>query len=298
MRSWKPYAGKQRVMTFSPDGSILATSGGTSMHIWLWHPSTGELKAKHNLGHRGMEAVEFSPDGQYLAAPSIHSHIVTWPVDASEPEQFRALSAGSCNAKMLAFSPADGRLVGASPSGLVCWHDVRNADPMRGPDITTIRGPGGPPVRSIRFTPDGARLLVGAADLEIWPPDLGAAVGFVRTNKRNGVRAIAVTQDGERAAVVIRNTVRVCSLAELKFERTLHWGSDMVYTTAFTPDGRTVLTAGADGSVRFWDVATGTETRRFDWGIGKVSVAAFAPDGLTCAAGGENGEIVVWDVDA
>src|SRR5262245_33350053 len=65
----------------------------------------------------------------------------------------------------------------------------------------------------------------------------------------------------------------------------------------FTPDARTAMTAASDGLVRFWDAATGKQTRVFDWKIGKLSSAAFSPDGLTCAAGGENGQIVVWDVD-
>ena len=69
------------------------------------------------------------------------------------------------------------------------------------------------------------------------------------------------------------------------------------FALAFSRDGRMLLTAGADGAVRFWDVGTWQEANRFDWGIGKIHLVAFAPDGLTCAATGENGQVVVWDVD-
>jgi WD40 repeat protein len=46
-------------------------------------------------------------------------------------------------------------------------------------------------------------------------------------------------------------------------------GSPRMVTTAypgavaFSPDGKTLATANNDGSVRLWDVATGTEDPRF-----------------------------------
>jgi WD40 repeat protein len=71
-----------------------------------------------------------------------------------------------------------------------------------------------------------------------------------------------------------------------------------VWALGWTAGGKVLMTAGADGFVRLWDVAAVKELRSFAWDIGKVYCAAFAPDGLTCAAGGEKGQVVVWDVDA
>jgi RNA polymerase sigma factor (sigma-70 family) len=39
-----------------------------------------------------------------------------------------------------------------------------------------------------------------------------------------------------------------------------------VFFAAYTPDGKALVTAGRDGTVRLWDLATAREIRRFDWG--------------------------------
>lgn len=66
---------------------------------------------------------------------------------------------------------------------------------------------------------------------------------------------------------------------------------------AFTPDGRRLLTAGQDGTVRVWDSHTGRVAGAFEWPIGKLTALAVAPDGLTAAAAGQKGQIVVWDLE-
>ena len=41
---------------------------------------------------------------------------------------------------------------------------------------------------------------------------------------------------------------------------------DVMSFAAYLPDGRALVTAGRDRTVRLWDLATGKELRRFDWG--------------------------------
>ena len=65
----------------------------------------------------------------------------------------------------------------------------------------------------------------------------------------------------------------------------------------WSPDGRTLATAGADGAVTFWNSDGFAQRARFGWKLGPLSAVAFAPDGLTCAAGAGGGRVVWWDVD-
>jgi hypothetical protein len=65
---------------------------------------------------------------------------------------------------------------------------------------------------------------------------------------------------------------------------------------AFTPDGGTLLTAGADGLARAWDTAGGRPRATLDLGVGPLTAVTVSQDGLRAAAAGTGG-VAVWDLD-
>src|SRR5262249_47028479 len=69
-----------------------------------------------------------------------------------------------------------------------------------------------------------------------------------------------------------------------------------VHAIAFAPDGKTVATAGADGTVRVWD-ANGRQVRKLEQ-PGEAVGVAFAPEGKTLVAvsAGKGGALIAWDV--
>ncbi len=53
-----------------------------------------------------------------------------------------------------------------------------------------------------------------------------------------------------------------------------------VLAASFSPDSRTVVTAGMDNTARLWDAASGKELQRLTHGD-MVFAASFSPDGRT-----------------
>jgi WD40 repeat protein len=63
----------------------------------------------------------------------------------------------------------------------------------------------------------------------------------------------------------------------------------------FSPDGRTIATAGADRTVRVWDAATGRELMVFTGHRDSIQSLAFSPDGSRLVTAGVDQTIRFWD---
>ncbi len=66
---------------------------------------------------------------------------------------------------------------------------------------------------------------------------------------------------------------------------------------AFSADGRRALIAGADKSVRLWEVEGNRELRRFIGHTASVWSVAFSPDGRRALSGGADNVVRLWDVE-
>src|SRR5260370_23501842 len=64
---------------------------------------------------------------------------------------------------------------------------------------------------------------------------------------------------------------------------------------AFRPDGRHVVSACLDGTVKVWDVATGREVSSFHHHLRNPARAWFSPDARLLAWTCQDSDINVWD---
>jgi len=68
-----------------------------------------------------------------------------------------------------------------------------------------------------------------------------------------------------------------------------------VYCVTYGPDGKELASVGKDGTVRFWDAASGHATRTARVLTQEVNCVAYAPDGRTFATAADDGLVKVWE---
>ncbi|HEU0090017.1 MAG TPA: hypothetical protein VFQ77_20590 [Pseudonocardiaceae bacterium] len=68
-----------------------------------------------------------------------------------------------------------------------------------------------------------------------------------------------------------------------------------VLAVAYSPDGATLTTTGADGTARVWDARSGEPVRTLTGHTDWVLAVAYSPDGTTLTTTGDDGTIRVWN---
>jgi hypothetical protein len=91
-------------------------------------------------------------------------------------------------------------------------------------------------------------------------------------------------------------TVRLWDVASGQQRTALGGHTSEVNAVAFSRDGLTLASAGADGTIRLWDRTAGKECGRFTGHQGLVESLAFSPDGRLLASASADTTVLVWDV--
>src|ERR1700722_15251352 len=69
----------------------------------------------------------------------------------------------------------------------------------------------------------------------------------------------------------------------------------LVYSLAFSPDGKLLVTAGFDNVLKVWDAATGKELRELKGHTKPVYCVTFNKDGSLIASSSDDQTIRIWN---
>jgi RNA polymerase sigma factor (sigma-70 family) len=273
-------------VAFAPDGAKLAT-GGFAGAVQLWDVATGDCLATRKLGASSVHSLAFAPDGQVVAACEQGKGTRLWDIE-NDRETFIASSLSSPVAPV--FSP-DGRLmaINSLDGEFALWDRATGQTRLAAEGV------------AVAFAPDSRSLAVSSRDggalmvidtptgTELWKTELGWGP------TKGG---LAFAPDGKTIVTERSGVLRFFEAGSGR-ERLgtpqAHQGG--VHVVRYTPAGRTIVTAGADGTVRTWDAATARQLLVISHHNPAPTVAVSA-DGTSLATAGQGPEgiVTVWDL--
>ena len=247
------------------DGRL--ATGGEDGRIAIWRP--GEQAPVTVLqGHTApVVSLAVSPDGAALASASWDQTVRLWTLASSTN---RVLEGHTQNVNGVAFTPDGRSLVSAGYDlTLRIW-------PLSGsaPVIRTLPSP----LNAVAVAPDGEIVAAGANGNLYFLTPAGELRGEVSAAQMP-IIALAISGDGKLvAAAGIRGSVTIIERASRNVARTLVGPGLPVWSVAFFPDNRTLLTGGTDRMVRRWDAVSGEHIGSVAMGAPEDPLAAYAGD--------------------
>jgi WD40 repeat protein len=131
--------------------------------------------------------------------------------------------------------------------------------------------------------------------VRIWDLRNGGKLGEFKILTWGQVHSVAFSPDGSLVAAEAGEKVCLYDVTAKRMlgrEWQAHTGG--VWPLAWAPDSRTLVSAGNDGTIKLWNLATCELILTLKQELGPVYSLAFTKDGNLLASGGADGDVRLW----
>ncbi|MGA6928352.1 MAG: c-type cytochrome [Pseudolabrys sp.] len=257
--------GAVNAVAYLRDGRVV--TAGADARIAIWTPGQQQPDRILNGHSAPIASVAISPDNTVLASASWDRTVRLWPLNGGEP---RVLEGNAQNANGVVFSPDGKNVVSAGYDATVrIWPLSGGSEIVR--SLPT-------PLNDVAVAPDGEIVAAGANGKVYFLSAGGDVLSEIEASP-TPVIAVAISPDGNLvAAAGIRGSVAVIERKSRKLAHTLVGPGLPVWSVAFFPDNRTLLTGGTDRMIRRWDASSGEPIGAVAVGTPEDPLAAYAGD--------------------
>ena len=270
------HPGEITSLAFSGDAGLVVT-GGRDQLARIWSGLNGR-RLRQLAGHDGQVLdVAITAAGTEVATASTDGTARIWSVSSGLLEA--PLFGHTRFVRTVDFSPSGLSVVTASDDGTArTWA-------LNGRRLTTLAGHTGT-VFDARFSPDGFTVMTGGDDgtVRLWDAGTRPQLEEGDLDPPEAAESTAMSPDGKITARVIDGDLQLehpdGTVVKLDGHRLA------VTSVAFDPEGERLLSAGREGDVVLWDVASGQALRVLRGHFGEVSDARFSPDGRWIVSAG------------
>jgi WD40 repeat protein len=293
---------------FLNQNKLLVTHSCGTIKVWDLGLRTERVLAKHEQKLPNTitsTAIVYQSDflaNKMLATASEDNTIKIWDIATGKllKEISRKIEIDWLNPnwiKSLAFSP-DGQILVTGSDDLQVWN-IEAGKSTSLPHHSNW-------IRSLAFSPDGQTLASGSDDniIEVWDcsPCKTTSRMYIIVGEhahKGAIHSLAFSPDSQiLASGSYDDTVKLWDVNTGELLHTLTGHSNTVTSVTFSPDGRTLASAGLvyDQTIKLWDVATGEEINTLTGHSRSVVSISFSPDGKVLASASEDNTIKLWDV--